>query len=329
MIELTPAALPALQHEVAIREPERPPPPPELSPIHTYTTDFSREVGETRASAAAILAAEADARRAAPLPRPLPAPRSRRSMYVAIALIVLGGGTLAFAYARYLVNTGPVALAPVPASPIFADEREAITGEGSALMQAFKQAVGRPLPEGTVRLVYNPSATTTDSSIFNALALSAPAVLLRNIDAGRSMAGVVSAAGLQTPFFILSVASYGETFAGMLAWESGAGGTLPLTRALSALYPAYPALALAEASSTASTTAPQAAPDLSPVVVPPAPREGFADEVVGNHDARVYRDEAGRSIVLYGYWDQRTLVIARDETAFAAILDRLASARSR
>ncbi|MDO8407723.1 MAG: hypothetical protein Q7S95_00600, partial [bacterium] len=140
-----------------------------------------------------------------------------------------------------------------------------------------------------------------------------------------SMAGVVDIAGVQSPFFILSVTSYGDTFASMLTWEPA------MLRNLSLLFPAYPpamvANAVASTSSAASTTPP--APALVNSVTPPPRDQGFIDEVVANHDTRVYRDGEGRSVLIYGYWNQRTLVIARDEAAFTAILGRLATSRTR
>ena len=314
---------------------EAPLPPREVgqpSPIHTYTTDFSDQVGATRVSTAGILAAEADARSVAPLPTPLlmEYPRSRRRpVYIAAALVVLGAGALFAAYARYVVNTSPVTLVMGPSVPIFVDEREAVSGHGALLMQALSQSVGHPLAAGAVRLVYDSTASSSEASLFNTLELPAPGILLRNINASGSMAGVVSAGSVQTPFFVLSVASYGDTFAGMLSWESS------MVRALAQLYPAYaesldvPAVSTATSTGGAVSATPSTAPAVTQVIAPPSTREGFADEVVGNHDARVYRDTAGRSILIYGYWNQTTLVIARDEVAFTAILARLASARSR
>ena len=77
-----------------------------------------------------------------------------------------------------------------------------------------------------------------------------------------------------------------------------------------------------EINSDGSTSSPQA-------TVPPARTFSifFFDEVVANHDVRIYRDAEGRSILLYGYWNQTTLVIARDPSAFAEILGRLATSR--
>jgi hypothetical protein len=231
-------------------------------------------------------------------------------------LVLVGAGALFAAYARYYANTSPIRLAFAPTTPIFVDEREEVAGQGTQLLQALEQAVGRPLADGSVRLLYQ--ATSSDTSVFNSLRLSAPDILLRNIVAAGSMAGVVSVNGTQTPFFILSVTSYGDTFSGMLAWEPS------MVRTLAKLYPAR---SMASVPATASSTS-ISAPALSSAISPPPARESFVDEVIANHDTRIYRDSAGRSILVYGYWNQTTLVIARDEPAWKAILARLASARS-
>ena len=289
------------------------PPPPQVAPpppiepvrppsgLHTYGSDFTDRVQTTRASRASILAVEQDAKRP-PVAATPAATRDRRYVYAGIALLLVSSGGLYAAYAYY-VATGPVTLAPTVSAPIVVDERETVSGTGSTLMLALEQSVGQPLPSGSVRLVYDPAATSSDASIFNNLQLSAPGTLLRNIDAAHSMAGVIQAKGEQNPFFIISVSPFGVTFAGMLLWETG------ILRSLARLYPPYPA--------AVATTS----------VVMTVPKEGFVDEVVANHDTRIYRDSAGRSVLMYGYWDQKTLIIARDEVAFAAILDRLATSR--
>jgi hypothetical protein len=53
----------------------------------------------------------------------------------------------------------------------------------------------------------------------------------------------------------------------------------------------------------------------------------FVDEVIANHDARVYSD-AGGEVIVYGYWNQNTLVLARDTAAFTEIMSRLATSKS-
>jgi hypothetical protein len=54
----------------------------------------------------------------------------------------------------------------------------------------------------------------------------------------------------------------------------------------------------------------------------------FVDAVIDNHDVRVLKDEQGRQLMLYGYRDKETLIIARSEKAFSELLARLSSTRS-
>ena len=211
------------------------------------------------------------------------------------------------------------ACAPAAYAPIFVDDRQQIEGVGTPLLQAVEQSATRPLAPNTVRLLYLGSATTT--SVFSALQLPAPGVLLRNINAAQSMAGIVNAGASQSPFFILSVTSYGDTFAGMLSWEPS------LPRDLNKLFPPYPAPVSAATTTTATTTLKVAAKAATP---PPAPAQtaAFFDAVIANHDVRVYRDTAGRDVLLYGYWNRTTLIIARDAAAFSEIVGRLATSRA-
>ena len=62
----------------------------------------------------------------------------------------------------------------------------------------------------------------------------------------------------------------------------------------------------------------------TPVV--PAFIAGFYDATVANRDVRVYRDISGRDVLLYGFWNQTTLIIARDAAAFTEIVGRLGTA---
>ncbi|MDO8566734.1 MAG: hypothetical protein Q7R58_01115 [bacterium] len=286
------------------------PEPPKPSPIETYESDFSQRVKDTHASTATILAAEQDALSGPP--RVTPTKSSRGNIFYVIAgaaLLILGITGSYIAYAQYLAKTKPVILAPTLSAPIFVDEKEKITATSpQEILQAIEQSVTRQLTPNTVRLLYIDLATTTSSSVFSSLQLPAPGALLRNVNAEHSMAGVVNIDGAQSPLFILSVASYGDTFAGMLSWE------LRMPRDLSSLFPLYPQLPVS------TTTA--ATPTSVSVV-------SFRDEVVGNHDVRIYRDSEGRSILLYGYWNQTTLVIARDPAAFIEILGRLATTRTK
>lgn len=301
-------AAPKVEQAPVAPVPSPKPAPPELSPIHTYSGDFSSLVKDSGASRATILAAEQDAGQEVRVVTPRE--RAGSALYVIAGAILLGvgAGGVYYAYDRYVVQTAPAIITPVVAAPIFVDERQEIAGTDVLLMQAIQQSLTRPLAAGAVRFLYTQVATTTDQSVFSALQLPAPGGLLRNIQAKGSMAGIVNA-DESSPFFILSVSSYSDTFAGMLAWEP------TLVRDVAQLYPAHTAQV---ASTTATST--------SAFTIKTTP--GFFDEVISNHDARIYRDAEGRGVVVYGYWDATTLVIARDKKAFTEILQRLATSRT-
>ena len=289
------------------------PPQPEASPtpIQTYAGDFRARMKETSASTTSIVAAEQDAPRAPSVPASTEAsvPDSRNLWYIigGAALLIIGLIGIYFSYSKYLATNALVTVAPTATTPIFVDSREQVAGTGTALMQAVVSSVGKPLTLNTVRLLsYD---TATDASVFGALGLHAPGALLRNLSTAGSMAGIVSAGSGQSPFFILAVTSYSATFSGMLSWES------TMQSELAPLFPLYPPPFMATST---STTTPEA----------PSVRTGFRDEVVSNHDVRVYRDATGRSILIYGYWNQGVFVIARDPAAFTEILARLATSHS-
>lgn len=291
-------------------EPMAPPPPaeePGPAPIETYSEDFRARVKETNASTAAILAAEQDASPRSAETVPEKRERNHNWLYISAGILLLGIGGVGvyIAYSRYLAALAPITIAPTAQSPIFVDSQETVSGTGEVLMQAIEQSVGKPLPLNTVRQLTFGTSTTTD--IFLALDVPAPGILLRNLNRA-AMAGVVNTSSGQGPFFILSVGSYSATFSGMLSWEP------TMQSDLGALFPLYPVATAA--TSTATST---------PVVLS---KGSFHDETVSNHDVRVYRDAAGRSVLLYGYWNQDTLIIARDPAAFAEILGRLATSHA-
>ncbi len=402
---------PALDLEKVKSLPPPPPPPPppvqKLEPppikspepvrstsIETYASDFSNRMKETHASMATVLAAEQDSLQVASQTTPQKSSHNNLLYIIAGTLLLIAGmGGAYVAYMHYMKITAPVVLIPSASAPIFVDDREQISGTGPILMQAIEESVNRPLAQGAVRLLYTASSTDNTESIFSALNVPAPDILLRNIQAAGSMAGVINVGGKQSPFFILSVLSYRDTFSGMLSWESSIRSDLGL------LFPPYPTATSTVTSIPILTTTlflgehgeevrllQQAFADNGLLSVPPTGFYGpltekaveafqsahsiisfgspfttgygsvgpktlaeinmflatttttaisptlsstvFSDETIANHDVRVYRDSTGKSILLYGYWDQKTLIIARDPAAFTEILQRLATSRT-
>lgn len=325
---------PPLPPPPPIPEPE-PLPEPEIvvteevtrpNPAQTYASDFSERIKETNASALTVLAAQQDSKQIVSENKEQVPASPHRTLYIVLSILLLlvGGVSVYFTYMRYRTNTGPVAITPTVAAPIFVDERTQLSGTDSALLQAIQESIAAPV-QGGVRLLYLANATSTDNNIFLELHLSAPDILLRNVDPLGGMTGIVNVNGAQSPFFILAVDSYSDTFAGMLSWE------IAMPRTLAAFFPPYPAPVLATstiATTTKSTTKTKTTLTSTvptPVLVVP---QGFHDEVISNHDVRIFSSPQGQDIMVYGYWNQTTLVIARDTAAFTAILQRLATSRT-
>lgn len=238
---------------------------------------------------------------------------------LAVFLIILGGGGI-FAAFYFTREEVPQETLGVP-SLIFADEKMELTGPD--YRSALADAANEILVPGNILVTYITEATTTPlgtraipqpgGKLIRALNLGAPDILLRNVDLS-STVGIVNAGSETRPFFILRVSSYERTFAGMLGWEQF------IDEDLGAFYPPYTELAPIADPTASSTTAATAT-----TTAPPVSRTGFTDAVVANHDVRILRDAFGRSIMLYGYVDKETLVIARDEAAFTALAARLAA----
>jgi hypothetical protein len=242
---------------------------------------------------------------------------------LATFLIVLGAGGLFAAY-QFIgsQNQGPETLG-VP-SLILADEKMELAGPD--YRQELADAATQPLVEGNILVTYVTAASTTPLGLADApqpggalirlLNLGAPDILLRNVDLS-STVGVVSSGGGTHPFFILRVNSFERTFAGMLGWEN------TMLKDLEPLYPTYIDLPSPAPATTGTSTA-------SAVATPPPPiaPQGFVDDVVANRDVRALRDGLGRTLLIYGYSDKQTLIIARDEAAFTTLVARLTATRN-
>lgn len=297
-------------------EPKPPASNPPESDLHTFKSDFADRIDAQKASTFSVLAAQSDARETrASSPQPVKLPSKNKSrvpmILAASLLVVLGIGALGGAY-WFLVLRSPAAAVPfaVP-SLIFADEKIELPS-GVPPMQALAQVAKQPAVPGNVIVTYVTTSTSGKQGIIKSpqpggaliksIFAGAPDILLRNID-DTSTAGVISAGDATAPFFILKVPSYERTFAGMLGWEP------TMASDLNALYP------VSAAASAGTSSAPQ---------MIAAPR--FTDATVANHDVRILKDGSNKTVLLYGYRDKQTLIIAKDEAAFTALLVRMNAA---
>lgn len=306
------------------------------SPLHTYSSDFSDRIDSNRSSTFSVLAAQSDAM-TGPVSTTQKKFDSKKPLYMAIGgvlLLILAGAGSYGAY-RYVAQKSTVMLIETVSSLVFADERVELTGEGASLQNAMVASLTQPLGANKVRVFYMTSSSSTPARgtftsilpggvLLGSLQLRAPDILLRNVGP-ESTVGAVHAGNETRVFFILRVLSYERTFAGMLGWEQS------IKEELALFYPEYPSAALPAPTIVTTTkivkgkrvVATTTVEATAPEYVPPH----FIDEVASNHNVRALKDMAGRTILLYGYKDKDTLIIARDEAAFAELINRLSATK--
>jgi hypothetical protein len=295
-----------------------PTPKPAEANLHTFKSDFSDHINEQKASTFAVLAAQSDVRETranAVKPAIIKSKKSRLPFVLgAIALVVVGAGLIGGAY-WFVALRLPAAATPFTVqSLIFADEKVELPADAASPALALQKLAQEPSVNGNVIVAYITTTSTGKKGIIKTaqpggplikqIITGAPDILIRNIN-DPSTVGVISAGGINAPFFILQVSSYERTFAGMLGWEPTMATDLAL------LYP-----------SASPTTSTGAAPQIIAV-----PR--FIDSTVANHDVRVLKDSANQTILIYGYRDKETLIIAKNESAFTALLVRLSAANGK
>ncbi len=303
--------------------PPTPPPAKSKAPavpdrIHTYKSDFSDHIDANQASTFSVVAAEADAGRLDTVRFVDKKPFPFAVMFGAL-FVIAGVGVL---FAALSLRPLPVTIPEEVSVPslVRAQEYREISGEGSMLQDALAGLTELPLAEGTLAVAYKTRASSTPEGLtvfvpisggelVDALALPAPDILLRSL-LPESTVGVMRIQGETAPFFLLRTASYERSFAGMLAWEAR------IATDLSMWYAPLP-----------PTPEPTGTSTLPTVVRTPA-SQGFRDIVIEARDARVLRDQEGRAILVYGYHDKETLIIARNEASFAELVRRLLLTRS-
>jgi hypothetical protein len=280
--------------------------------LHTFKSDFADHIDDQKATKFSVLAAQSDAKDRSNQPKTANIPRKKKywPIVVAIVLIIVGVGGLGGAY-WYVRNHNTVLKPFEVSSLIFADEKVELSGTGSALTSALAQLGQQTSINNHVIVTYVTTSANSKQGIIKTpqpgglmirdILHAAPDILLRNID-DSSTVGAIDAGNTSAPFFVLRVSSYERTFAGMLGWEPA------IISDLNTLYPQTSGI------QAATTT-------ISSGHIIPAAR--FIDEVVSNHDARAFKDSSGTTQLIYGYGDKQTLIIARNESAFSLIIERL------
>lgn len=317
-----PEPLPVQKPVIEAAPPRPVPPPPPVrpaseapAPMHTFSSDFADRIDTRGASTFSVLAAQSDAGQTVSS-----APSRRTTIVPLIAGLVLVVGGIGLAAGAFIFGNRASDVPYVSGVPslIRFDESVEVSGEGVRLADEINAVANGGVVNANAIVTYVTAQQEGEEGLLStpapggvliaALGLPAPAILLRNIDRS-STVGVINAGGETRPFFVLKANSYERTFAGMLTWEA------TMARDLAAFYPQNTSVLLPNQTATSSTS--------TPTVAAPTPMPFFVDAVVANYDVRALRDSNGNTILIYGYYGRDILIIARNDAAFTALVNRI------
>jgi hypothetical protein len=294
-----------------------------IEPLETFQSDIQKVVSGQNVSVVSIAAAEARRREEKSTQPENPEKKSEEQRsrlgspvaYIAGGILLIAVAASVTAYVLLSPTSIPVKVATsVPFITI--DDSKAVLiqpGDSPAdiMNDLVSTAKSEQLAVGLIAGFTPMEASTTDAEapavplsaqqFISALAPDVPNTLLRTLEPN-FLLGVHSFNNTNQPFLILSVDSYEQGFAGMLAWET------TMSQDLAPLFP-----------TTSSLPAPSTVAATSTQVI----NTGFTDNVVDNHDARVLLDQNGNSILLWAFLDQQTIVITTNQYTLTEIISRL------
>ncbi len=215
---------------------------------------------------------------------------------VGVLLFIVGGG-IVFAVYKYTHTQStqvviPQAMAILP----YTTKKDIDVSKGTIHDQIFGSIVNQTKSYNGVLggfLFVNLLKGQTPLSateFFSDLAPGAPGTLGRSIG-DKYMTGVYSGT-INTPFIVLTSSDYGQTYSGLLAWET------TMQHDMAGYFPGVVAPAL--------TTTPRS----------------FEDDTFNNHDVRILRDDSGKIVLVYGFFDKNTFAITSNETVFQSLMTK-------
>ena len=229
---------------------------------------------------------------------------------ILLSIILIGGGGLG-GYYLYTISplatkspvTQQAAIYPAIVTPDIQKTINVQSENSTQILAQIKTEIGSPLGNGQIKeLIFyeENSGSNSDSSqpknvrvtgpdFISKINITPPDVLTRSLT-DSWMFGIYNSATTSTPFIILTTNFFQNAFSGMLKWE------------------------------------PTMASDLSSVFSPGQVyllnQGGFVDKVIGNKNVREFNDQNGNTVFLYGFIDNSTLAIARNEAGFGEIVTR-------
>lgn len=271
------------------------------APVHAYTGPDMAHVPPVAPHVVNI----------APLPEP-PSHALSKLVMVVLSLILIFGG----AYAGYYfystspvaqINNAPKNSSTTPIRSVTAlvpfDTQSVINTDGlnfDTLLAKITEEVAKPMtPGATIREVVltetkeGKAYRVSAPEIAVMLGVDVPDIILRTLNP-QWMFGVYSTPdNVRSAFVVVNTNLFQNAFAGMLSWEPA----LPLE---------IRKLTDADVRATMS-----------------APKGVFKDQIVKNKDVRAFVSDTGRTLFVYSFVDNSTLVIAENGVVLAEIIDRL------
>ena len=286
-----------------------------IGPLRTYRDDIAQMVQKGGASYLSMATAEYAKRRTFGMP----VPKAKRNMLLVGSAVLIAGG-LVVAGILFFLQPKEETLAPgLPLAPlIFAEERGEVNATNLDRMrllgslrnarQLVQQKIGSIAYLYLTKNIAGGKQLMTASEFLRIIEARVPASFLRSLE-NNFMFGYHEANGNQ-PFLILNTTSYGEGYAGMLAWE-------PYLRL--DLSPVFTSAAVSGEGTVTSTSTPTTS----------IGGDRFRDRVIKNKDARILFNPDGSILLLYTLLDQQTIIITTNEVTFNEISARLVTSRNR
>lgn len=285
--------------------------PSTIKSLRTFRGDIEESVASGKTTPISIATAEANVRKKLSIGTIVNSPKTKSRLIVAASalFILLGIGALAYGLSllgkdspttpgtpTLLIRTEQVVSLDTTGREadeiknILIDGREGAQGQLNTMI-AIIPTVTSLTSEGT-----RETMPLSSSQFFSALELNAPGALVRSF--GNDFLFAIHIFDGNQPFLILDVDSYEAAFSGMLSWEEVIVQDLgPVLRKESELSVGTGAFA----------------------------KVLFEDAVVKNVDARVLKNQDGKTILLYAFPQRNLLIIATNPETFGEILARLGS----
>ncbi len=288
-----------------------------VAPIHTYKSDVANFIKEGGKSMADIAIAE-NARHSkymeAEKAEPVLAKRAVTIAVVVLILITLSAGIL---WISSLGKSGEqLQTLSTPSMFISGIDSKTISIDKLNQSEALN-AISNILNQSSPFLAVNPTeknsngtnVAITVQTFFSKLGIYPPADLLRALTGQFSIGSI----GGQARFLVLKTNYYAGAFAGMLGWEKK-----PMEKDLQGL------LNLPKPNNSGIKTE----TDGTSTVLISVSQSAFTDSIISNRDARILKDGAGSTILIYLFPDNNTIIITSNENTAKIVTDKLLKSAS-